>query len=421
MTVPPDENPATTVDDLVELDDAGSETQPLEDAENGATLSWARSLPPWSRGLIAFVAYLIAAVAIWAGPIIGDFGTRSVGNGKGDAKIYEWAIGWMHWSLLHRTDPLFTHAVFAPSGTSLARTSFLPAGGFVMFPVRTLFGSVVATNVLMLLASALAGWAAYLVCVRLTHAFWPSLVGGFLFAYSAYMTGQGHGHLNLILIFPAPLAVYLIIRRVEGSIGQVAFVVLMTLTLATLFLCSTEVFATTTFFGIIAYAIALIAAGRDRGRVFESGALTALAYLFTFIVLSPYLIAAIRNQPPDVIRDPAHASIDLYSFLVPRSFMGGLHLVSPAFTEKWSDRFTSLPIEDAGYISIALVAVLIGFAITERRRKGTWGLLAFVAIVSVAAFGPVLQVMGRCSVTMPWTFASGVPLLRNATPQRFPA
>ena len=48
-------------------------------------------------------------------------------------------------------------------------------------------------------------------------------------------------------------------------------------------------------------------------------------------------------------------------------------------------------------------------------------MLAFVALVSIAALGPVLHLLGRSSVTLPWTFATNVPLLRNATPQRFPA
>lgn len=425
MADPPEENPSTTVDDLVDLNDRGSDGEtdrPTEDAyDSPPTTSWARGLKPWARALIAFLIYLVAAIAIWAGPILTDLRTRSVGNGKSDAKFYEWAIGWMHWSVLHGVDPLYSSKVFAPTGTSLTWTSFTPAGGFVMLPVRSLFGSVAATNVLMLLAPALAGWAAYLVCHRLTQAFWPSLVGGYLFAYSSYMTGQMHGHLNLVLIFPVPLVVYLVIRRVEGSMGRVAFIALMTMALVVLFLCSTELFATAAFFGALAYIIAIIAAGNDRGRVVESGVLTVVAYVLSAVVLSPYLIAAVRNEPTITIRDTTTASVDLASFLVPRSFMGGLHLVSPAFDEKWSARILPLPIEDAGYLSVALVVVLVGFAITDRRRRETWALLGFVALVSVAALGPVLHLLGRPSTTMPWTVMTNVPLLRNATPQRFPA
>ena len=145
MADPPEENPSTAVDDLVDLNDLRSEGEadrPTEDADVSTSfVSWARGLKPWARGLIAFLIYLVAAIAVWAGPILTDLRTRSVGNGKTDAKFYEWAIGWMHWSVLHGVDPLYSRQVFAPTGTSLTWTSFTPAGGFVMLPARSLFGS----------------------------------------------------------------------------------------------------------------------------------------------------------------------------------------------------------------------------------------------------------------------------------------
>jgi len=416
-----DETSTAPSDDLVELSEplpaVDDETGDAEDLRFPRFTAWGRGVRPWVRGLAAFLLFAIGAVAVWALPIITQFGTRYVGNGHSDAKFYQWAVGWMHWSVLNRVDPLYTHKVFAPPGTSLAWTAFSPVGGLAMLPVRSFFGSLVATNVLLLLSAALAGWAAYLLCNRLTHAFWPSLVGGYLFGYSAYLTGQMHGHVNLALIFPVPLAVYLVVRLVDGSLGRVAFVCLMTLVLATLFLCSTELYATTAVFGVIAYAIALIAAGDARGAVFRSGLFTALAFLLSAVVVSPYLIAAARSEPPGIFHDLNDASVDLWGFVIPR----GQLLVSPAFARDLSARFLAHPIEDGGYISIALAVMLVCFAVTERRRKGTWGLLAFVAIVSIAALGPVLHILGTSSVALPWRLVSDLPLMRNALPDRFPA
>ncbi|TMK85348.1 MAG: hypothetical protein E6G43_11825 [Actinobacteria bacterium] len=345
--------------------------------------AWGRELPDRARGLVAFLLYLVATIVIWAGPIITQLRIRYVGDGRGDAKFFQWSIGWVHWALAHHVDPLYMTKIFTPDGTSLAWTTFVPGGGVLMYPVRSLFGSLAAVNVLLLLASALACWAAYLVCYRLTHSFWPSLAGGYLFGYCQYMAGQMHGHVNLVLIFPVPLAVYLVIRRIEGSLGRPTFIALMTLSLTGLFLFSTEVFATSAFFGAIAFLIVLIASGSDRGRVFEAGLLTAASYVLTFALLTPYLVSAAKYLPEGSIL--AHN------------------------------------IEDAGYLSIALVLVLVGFAITERHRRGTWGLLAFVAVVSIAALGPVLHVMGRASVSLPWSWLIQVPLIRDATPDRFPA
>ena len=411
MTIPPEvaaHEPGT--DAAVVIDEAGTNVL-------GRSIAWGRGLSGWARGLAAFLLYLVATVVIWAAPIITQLRIRYVGDGRGDAKFFQWSIGWVHWALAHHVDPLYMTKIFTPDGTSMAWTTFVPGGGVLLYPIRSLFGSLAAVNVLLLLASALACWAAYLVCNRLTHSFWPSIAGGYLFGYCQYMAGQLHGHVNLVLIFPVPLAVYLVIRRIEGSLGRPTFVALTTLSLTALFLFSTEVFATSAFFGAIAFLIALIAAGRDRGRVFETGLLTGASYALTFGLLTPYLVSAAKYLPEGSIQSASSASVDLLSFVVPRR----LTLVSPGFSEAWSAHFIAHNIEDAGYLSIALVLLLVGFAITERRRRGTWGLLAFVALVSIAALGPVLHVMGHASVSLPWSWLVGVPLIRDATPDRFPA
>ena len=377
----------------------------------------ARRLRGWQRGLIAFVLYLIVAVAVWASPILTRFNELYLGDGYWDAKFYQWSVGWMHWSIANHTDPLYTHKLFPPNGTSLAWSAFDPAGGLAMYPIRTLFGSLVATNTLLVLGSALACWGAYLVCHRVTGAFWPSLVGGYLFGFSEYMVGQLHGHVNLVLIFPVPIAVYLVVRLVEGSLARIAFLVLMTMTLVTLFLFSTELFATAALFGAVAFVIAMVAARKSWRRVLDAGVLTFGAFVASAVVLTPYLVAAVRNERPDAVHDLAAASADAASFVVPRN----VTLLTTATTDRWSSMFLAKSVEDAGYVSVALVVMVVWFAISERRRTGTWGLLAFIAIVSVAAIGPVLHVLGSPSIGMPWGLVQHLPLIGNAIPARFPA
>ena len=164
---------------------------------------------------------------------------------------------------------MFTDRVFAPAGVSLTWTAVIRGPALVMWPITKAFGSLVSYNLLMLLAPALAAWAAYLVCNRLTHAFWPSVVGGYLFGFSTYMIGQQASHVNLVLMFPVPLAVYLVVRRLEGSLGLIAFWGWLFLTLLALFSISTELFATTALFGGIAFLLAL-AFGTDRGAVLRT-------------------------------------------------------------------------------------------------------------------------------------------------------
>src|SRR5947207_1905343 len=241
----------------VAVADAGTEgTVVVEDADARRVhrvLAWCRGLRGWARGLAAFLLYLVVAVVVWGAPVVYVLRVGDVGDGQGAAKFFQWAIGWVHWALAHHQDPLYMTRIFTPDGTSMAWTTFVPGGGILMYPVRSLFGSLAAVNVLLLLASVLACWAGYLLCNRLTHAFGPSIAGGYLFGFCQYMTGQLHGHVNLVLIFPVPLAVYLVVRRIEGSLGWPTFIALMTLCLTGQFLFSTEVFATSAFFGVIAF------------------------------------------------------------------------------------------------------------------------------------------------------------------------
>jgi hypothetical protein len=382
-------------------------------------LALARGLRPSFRGLVAYAIYQIVAIVLWAAPVFGDPAHRILGVGLGDSRIYEWALRWTPWALLHGHDPLWTDRIFAPTGVNLAWTTFIPGPALLMAPITWLFGTLVSYNVLMTVAPAVAAWAAYLMCNRVTRSFWPSLIGGYLFGFSTYMVGQMHGHLNLVLIFPVPLAVYLVVRRVEGSFGFASFVGLLTLTVIGLFSITVELFATATLFGVLAFAIAIASAGPDRGRVFRVGLEVALAYAIVAVLLLPFLVTAIHHAPSKHLRPTDRTSIDLLSPVIPREITV---LGSQPTLLRITDRFaTPTVLEDAGYLGIPLLVMIVLFAVTERRRRSTWGLIAFVVLSLVLAMGPVIHLAGRSIATGVDVLLTHVPLLLNATSQRFPA
>jgi hypothetical protein len=86
-----------------------------------------------------------------------------------------------------------------------------------------------------------------------------------------------------------------------------------------------------------------------------------------------------------------------------------------------TDRFTDPVREDDSYVGIGGIALLVGFAITERRRRSTWGLLGFVAIAIVLTLGSVLTIRGRPSITLPFSILARLPLIKNAHADRFTA
>jgi len=367
------------------------------------------------------LVYQAIAIVLWAIPILGDPAHRILGIEVGDTRFYEWALRWTPWALEHGRNPIFSDRIFAPAGIDLARTTFIPGPAFVMYPITRVFGPLVSYNVLMALAPALAAWAAYLACHRVTGAFWPSLLGGYLFGFSTYMVGQMHGHVNLVLIFPVPLAVYLVVRRVEGSIGIAAFIGYLAFALIGLCSIMPETFATATLFGVLAFACALAVAGRDRSRVFRVGLEVVLAYGITVVALLPYLISFLHHLPAFArLRPTDVTSIDMLSPLLPRP---GTVFGSWIPVLRITDRFpvAGQPAEDAGYIGIALLLMVVLFAVTERKRRETWGLVGFFLLTTVLSFGSSLHLAGRQIGTGLGVIVTNAPLLLNAEPRRFPA
>mgnify|MGYP006272994063 CR=1 FL=1 len=368
------------------------------------------------QAALVFLLYLAIAVALYALPMIGDLGSRSIGVGKGDSKLYLWSLSWLPYALTHGVSPFFTTRVFAPDGVDLTWVTTLPAPSLALWPVTAAFGPLVAYNVLLLLAPALAGWAAFLLCREVTDRFWASAVGGYLVGFSTYMVGHLHGHANLVLLFPAPLAAWLVLRRLRGAIPPLLFVAALAGTLLFLFGSSTELFATTALFGVVAFAMAL-ALFPERRRIFGVGLLVALAYAVVGTVLLPFLVDAFRNVPDAPLRPLDRASTDLLSFVLPRTST----LVGGARFRGITSRFTASIVEDGGYLG-PLLLVAMGLSILAGwRRRATWFLVGFAGVTALLSLGPILHVLGEERWTLPGTWVARIPLLEHATPQRFTA
>ena len=381
-------------------------------------VEWFRRSGPRTRGLFAFVIFLGSSILVFALPVIGNLGHRCVGSCLPDTSLYEWSFDWMNHALRTGTDPLFTNTIWAPDGVHLAWVTTLPGPALLFEPITNAFGGLFSVNILMILAPALAAWAAYLVCTRVTHRFWPSLLGGFLFGFSTYINQHMRAQLNLVLIFFVPLAVYLVIRRVESSIGRIVFVLLLALVLAGQFSTSTEVFATMTLFGALAYVGALLVAPIPvKKRLAWTIPLLAAAYAIAMALVIPILTRLRYDAPPDqAIRAPDINSIDLMSFIVPSQFgrFGGQRFAS------LSAKFPVLPQNDTGYIGILLLAVLVWFTIQFRRQWWAWLLTGFTLLVAMLAMGPTLHIGGRSVGTLPGKWLFEAPLIKHATPDRFP-
>jgi hypothetical protein len=369
-------------------------------------------------GLVALAIYLTLSVLIFGRGLAGDPAGSFVGQ-TADPSVYMWFLVWWPYAIAHRINLFVTGLLWAPVGFNLAWTTGIPLAGLLAAPITARFGPVVAYNILCLLSPALAGWASFQLCRRIAARFWPALVGGYIFGFSSFMIAEIRAHLLLILIFPVPLAVLLVLRRLDEEITAAWFVLSMALVLAAAFMLSLEMFATMTFFGAIALALAAaLSTGESRRRLFSLLPQLAISYLIVLVAVSPYLYYFFQpGFPRSPVNSPGGYSADLLNFVIPTpsNAIGTL-----GFLPSISRRFAGGMFETGACFSLPLLAIAIIFIRARWTEMRTKLLAWFVLIVMIASLGPRLHFAGVTLFGLPWKLFQHLPLIKNALPGRFP-
>ena len=119
----------------------------------------------------AIAAYaLIGVVAFW--PLVPRFSDGLLG-GENDFQQFVWYVGAVAHQLSHGMNPLFSNAIFVPTGVNIAQNFSAPLLGALVTPITLAFGPVISANLLLLLAMPASASAAYLV-LRHWKAWWPA-------------------------------------------------------------------------------------------------------------------------------------------------------------------------------------------------------------------------------------------------------
>ncbi len=147
----------------------------------------------------------------------------------------------------------------------------------------------------MLLSPVLAAFFAFLLCRRLTGSAWASLLGGWLFGFSAYMLGQMQAHLHLTWVFLIPAIAALTLRYVAEEIGRPWYILLLAAALIFQFSISAEVFCAAALFGFITLALAY-AFGDPAARAAVRRLLVPLACALglTLLIVLPYIYYSLK-------------------------------------------------------------------------------------------------------------------------------
>ncbi|HZZ07956.1 MAG TPA: hypothetical protein VFE43_05405 [Candidatus Binataceae bacterium] len=367
----------------------------------------------------ALLAYAALACLFFGRGLARHFTDFHVGKQLGDPGQCIWSLAWLPHALANLHNPVFTDAVWAPARMNLSWTTWLPLEALIALPLTAALGPVASYNFLALISLPLAAWSAFVLCRYVSGSWWAALVGGYLFGFSGYMVYYlWTGDLNLIAVFPIPLAVHAVMRAYHGDLGPRALVGWLTVLLVLLFALFTELFATATMFGVIAITLALILlSGPPRDRLHSLLPSILISYLFALVIISPYFYYIFSAPLPKAPIWPVGLyAADLYFFLLPSpaSALGQLGLAKRLAADVPNAAYIGY-----SYLGPVMLAIVAAFAWRRWHEPSGRFLTALFFVVAVMSLGPELTVGGRRLLPMPALVLYGLPLLRNALAARF--
>jgi hypothetical protein len=368
------------------------------------------------RSLGAFALYFALAALLLDRGLIGHPG-YFIGRDT-DPPQTMWFFNWWRFSIAHGLNPFVTDLVWAPLGINLTWTTFMPIPSLISIPLQLTVGEPATYNIIITLTPVLAAFAAFALCRRVTGAYWPSVLGGYIFGFSPYMLGQVLAHLDLVAVFPVPLIALLTLKRLDREISARRFAIGLAAILTVQFLWFPELFATITMVGGFALLLALVFFDGDvRARLAGLIAPAMAGYAIAGAVLSPYLFYMLgRGYPHSPIWKTGSYSADLLAFLVPTETV---MLGSARAATEIARTFQGDIYENGAYLGVAIVLFVEIFRRRYWREPvGKFLTILFAALV-IAAIGPTLHLAGRPGIPMPWAIAGRLPLVSIALPVRF--
>jgi hypothetical protein len=392
------------------------------DAPAPASRPW--YLRPAAQGLVALLIF----AAFWLGTIgkhmLHDLGAAHLDQYSMDPNFYTWSLSWWPYAIGHGLNPFFSHVIWAPRGHSLAWVTAIPPIALLAAPLTLAAGPIVAFNLLTAIALPLSAWAAFVLCRRLTGKFWPALVGGAVFGFSAYEINHvSAGQLNLTYSLLLPLLAYLVVLWREKTISTRVFVVVAGITMAVQFYLFLETFADLTAVLAVGVVVGILVAGRaHRAEVIRLAKCLGAAYGVAFALALPYLAYALTIRVPQL---QAAGSLDLLSLVVPRpeatcGWQAPLSVSQCNTSTSFLHHLALGPTQTsyAGYVGVPLLFVAVVLAVTGWSRRLVRFLACMLALIVVASLGPALNFEGGHVITFPWAFLWKLPIVRNAYPSR---
>lgn len=362
-------------------------------------------------------AYLVLSVVVWWN-VWSAHPTSVTTCGCGDSSLFTWFLEWPAYALSHGLNPLFSTAMFHPTGVNLLANTSELAFGVALTPVTWIFGPVATLNVALTLSPVLSAGGMFVLLrkwVRWTPA---AFVGGLLYGFSPLvLTTLTDAHLMVATLVVPPLVVgcldELLIRQRHRPILTGAVLGLL---LGVQYFIGTEVLAITVITGLIGVILLLLYGARHPAEVrrrrhhavvgLVAGGVTAvvaLAYPVWFTLSGPaHLTGAVWSNLTD-----GHGGTALKDYLFPATPSSSF----AALTHRLGG-YQGLTLSGQ-YFGIGLILVILVGLVVWRLDRRLW-LFGAIGVVTVA-----LSLGRERHFWVPWRLLARVPLIQNIVPSRF--
>ena len=406
-----------------------------------------RSTPARAIWFVLVLFVVLTLLLTW--PVVTHLSTKLPGTATWafDESTFVWNIWYFKHALLDlHSSPLHSDLIWHPLGIDLILYTYNFFNALVGMPLLLAFNAVVASNVTVLLATALSGLGAYLLALDVlrrarpgtgtNHLRLAALVAGVIYAFASNRAVYAAlGHYDMVTTQWLPFYVLYFLRVMHRPSLKNAMLAGLFFAFAAL---AEMIFAS--FLALLSVVL-LLASWRGLRQRRPVLAMVALAALVAVTIWSPVLIPIAReftggDYALEGWGESIKLSADAVGLVTPTNLnplLGGNEASGQNWqaalraVEKGESRFGDINTVFVGWATLALA--LIG-AFLGRRRLAPWIWSALV--FGLFVLGPLLQVNGRyrfsadsllaegVTFPLPFTLLHFIPFVNaNRAPNRF--
>jgi hypothetical protein len=356
----------------------------------------ARHLRAWTLPVVL----LTAASVAFTWPLVTRLGTHLAG-GPGDNLIFYWNLWWFRTALFEAgRSPFTTTLLFHPDGASLAyhTTTLLntvPGAGLGrLIPLPVVYNLLVIASFVL---AGLATWGLAMHVLRAAHGgLRPGDRAAALFAAVAYAFAPFHaahlGHLNILTIWPLPLAAWAALRA-AGAPRSPARAALLGGAVALCGLADPYWLVA----GLVLVPLVLCV-GRQAGAARPSAAALGAGLAAFAVLVLPLVVPALQYGTRGLEDVRAGGADEFVADLVAWVLPSPLH---PLWGDAMRGAYAPLTGNLAEQVVFPTFTVWILALLAWRRRvPGARPWLVVAIVFAVLALGPALHVAGRDGIPL---------------------